>query len=96
VLEKRSTGKPALEHAAKVHQARKDNLQKQRRPLDVAASASAGSDGSGFFDAELEEANRGLPLGWKARRSQSRSKGRIYWYHEGGTAGEPQWHRPCA
>jgi hypothetical protein len=94
VLQKQSTGKPALERAAKVHQAMKERPQQQRRTLDFAASAGAGSNSREGFDAELEEANRGLPLGWKARRSQKTSKGRIYWYHEGGTAGEPQWHRP--
>ncbi len=91
MLEKQSTGKPALERAAKVHQSMKERAQKQRRM--VGASAGAGSDASGGFDAELDEANRGLPLGWKAKRSQNRCKGRIYWYHEGGTAAE-QWHKP--
>jgi hypothetical protein len=96
VLEKRSTGLPALERAAKTLEARKGQPQKHRRALDVAASASVASGGGGEDDTELEEANKGLPLGWKARRSQNRAKGRIYWYHEGGTAGEPRWERPTA
>ncbi len=96
ILEKQSTGKPALEHAAKAYAAMKEQSQKKRKMSDNSASAGVGSDGSGGNDTELEDANRGLPLGWKARRSKKSSIGRIYWYHEGGTAGEPQWHRPSA
>jgi hypothetical protein len=97
VLAKRSTGIPALERAAQTHQAMKERqVQKQRRTLDFDAIACAGNDGSaGGVDAELEEANRGLPLGWKAKRSRRACKGRIYWYHEGGAV-EGQWHKPGA
>ncbi len=49
-----------------------------------------GSGGGG--DAELEEANRGLPARWIAQRSRS---GQIYWFYEG-RYDSGQWTRPGA
>ena len=44
-------------------------------------------------DAELTEANRGLPAGWSAKWSTK--WGRIYWFHQG-SYGSSQWSRPDA
>jgi hypothetical protein len=70
-----------------------------------AAAAGGGGDGHGgggidlggngsAGDAELEEANRGLPPRWVAQRSRAES-GRIYWFHEG-RYNSGQWSRPGA
>jgi hypothetical protein len=94
MLEKRSAEKLALEYEGKANLTKRNQPKEQRKTPDSASSAGTRIFDSGEIDSELEEANRGLPLGWKARRSKNRIRGRIYWYCEGGIGAESQWHKP--
>ncbi len=59
--------------------------------VDVSRNGNGNGNGG---DSELEEANRGLPTGWKAQRSKSEA-GRIYWFQEG-RLNSSKWSRPGA